>query len=278
LAQEPAQQPGPALLGAGAAQEALAQAFAAAGVQVDAGAGTLAFRASIQVRDELLEYLLVNPDGAVHESLFVTHVPADVLNAAFLALGLERGQNVEYVKKDPAPTEAEMRAGVRAFDVVPPSGDGVQLYASWREGDETYFFRIEDLVRDLQRGRTMRRHAWVYLGSRWVPGRDESQPARFAALAEGNLVCISFFAQGNTLLTGALPECVAQSSWLPNGWLLPPIGAEVQLIAARGALATLPEALAASTPLVVDAEGAEAASDGAAPRQGAAAPGQGGGR
>jgi hypothetical protein len=168
---------------------------------------------------------------------------------------------VQYVPNDPAPSEEELRAGVRAFDVVPPKGDGLHLYAAWREGDDTFFYRIEDLIRDLERGRTMRRHAWVYLGSRWVANRGGEQV--YAATAEGNLVCISFFSQGNTLLTAALPECVAQTSWLPNAWLLPPAGSDVLFVASRAPITEVPESLRDAIPTV-------------APE--AAPPGEGGGR
>jgi len=245
--QEPA---GPAPTGAAEAAAALERLFAAAGVRVDRAAGALSFGATVQVRDDLLEYLLVNPHGAVHEALFVAGVPADVLNAALLALGLERGQNVEYVQKDPQPSVEELRAGARAFDIVPPKGDGVHLYATWREGDDLFFYRIEDLVRDLDRGRTMRRHTWVYLGSRFVERRRSGGEQLFAATAEGNLACISFFSAGSTLLTAALPECVAQSSWLPNGWLLPPVGAEVLLIASRAPLLVSPPSMESAIPVV----------------------------
>ncbi len=242
---------GPAAPGTAEAAAALQAAFAAAGVRIDTEAKALSFVASVQVRDELLEYLLVNPHGAVHEALFMTGAPAEILNAALLAVGLERGENVQYVEKDPKPSEEELRAGVRAFDIVPPQGDGVLLYATWKEGDDTFFFRVEDLVRDLERGRTMRRHRWVYLGSRWIESRRNDGQPLYAAAAEGNLACISFFSQGNTLLTGALPECVAQTSWLPNGWLLPPVGAEVLLIASREPLLATPASLAAAVPTVV---------------------------
>lgn len=248
--------PGPPVPGTAEAEAALQKAFEAAGVRVDREAKAVAFRASIQVRDDLLEYLLVNPHGAVHEALFVTELPAELLNAALLTLGLERGQNVQYVEKDPKPTEEELRAGVRAFDVVPPKGEGVSLYAAWREGEDTFFFRVEDLVRDLERGRTMRRHAWVYLGSRWVESRRAGGEAVYAAAAEGNLACISFFSQGNTLLTAALPECVAQSSWLPNGWLLPPVGAEVLFVASRTALLAPPASMLGALPTVSPAPAA----------------------
>ena len=129
------------------------------------------------------------------------------------------------------------------------SGDGLYLYAAWFEGDELFFYRLEDLVRDLDRRRTLRRHRWVYLGSRMITRRSGEES--FAAALEGNLVNISFFAQGNTLLTGGLPECLAQTSWLPNAWLLPERGASVTMIFSRERLDTLPAVLRDDLPHAV---------------------------
>ena len=48
-----------------------------------------------------------------------------------------------------------------------------------------------------------------------------------AATAMGNLINVAFFSQGDTLVTAALPECVVQTGWRPNVWLLPDTGSEV---------------------------------------------------
>src|SRR5688572_33269293 len=138
------------------------------GVTLDPVGGLCAFPIDVVVRDEVLEYLLVGPAGAVHEAGFATEVPGSVLNVALLALGLELGANAEWRPKDPQPTVEEMRAGAPRFDVTPPSGDALFLYVGWKSGEETYFFRVEDLVRNLATGQSMRRHAWVYLGSQMV--------------------------------------------------------------------------------------------------------------
>ena len=87
----------------------------------------------------------------------------------------------------------------------------------------------------------MRRHRWVFLGSRMVqPRPDGDADEVFAADLEGNLINIAFFEQGNTLLTAALPECVEQTIWHPNCWLLPERGSPVELVFARERLITCP--------------------------------------
>ena len=97
-------------------------------------------------------------------------------------------------------------------------------------------------------GRTLRRHRFVYLGSRMVERRTGA--VEFAAALEGNLVNLSFFAQGNTLLTTALPECVSQKSWLPNAWLLPERGSPALLLFSRERLDRPPASLESATPEV----------------------------
>src|SRR5687768_3007182 len=60
----------------------LVEALRQQGVHLDPAAGALWIPVRIEVRDELLEYLLVGNSGATHESLFSTDVPASVLNTA----------------------------------------------------------------------------------------------------------------------------------------------------------------------------------------------------
>jgi len=234
------------------AARSLEESFEKKGIHLDLERKLCAISVRVDIRDDLLEYLLVNPKGAAHESLFTTEVVPSRLNAALLALGVERGTNAVWKERKPPPTADELRAGVLPYTVDPPQGDGFYLYAAWREKGESYFYRVEDLVRDLETGRSMRRHRWVHLGSRWVHLHKDSKDETFMADLEGNLVTIALFEQGNTLLTAALPECLKQTIWLTNAWIVPPRGAGAMLLFARERLATLPPELEAKLPEVVE--------------------------
>jgi hypothetical protein len=239
----PAPRPVPPPAGAAAQDEAaqkLAAAFAEAGIRLDLAHGLCSIPAEVLVRGDLLEYLIVNPRGAAHESAFLTEVPASRLNAALLALGAQPGTNARRKRKDPPPSQEDLRQGAPAYDVLPPEGDGFYLYAAWKVDGETHFHRMEDLVLDLRVGQTMRRHKWVYLGSRMLRLRADKPEESFAADLEGNLVNIAFFDAGNTLLTAALPECLDQTVWQANYWLLPERGSPVELVFARERLAVAP--------------------------------------
>jgi len=230
-------------------EQDLAQALSGAGVQIDVEAGACAVEALVTVTDDLLEYLLVAPHGAAHESLFTTMVDPEVLNAALLALGVQAGSNALWTLKDPPPSDAELRDGASPYEVTLPAGDGFFLYAAWREAEELFFYRVEDLVRDLGRRRSMQRHRWVYLGSRTIVRTSTKEPA-FAASVEGNLINIAFFSAGNTLLTAALEGCIQQTVWLPNAWLLPAFQSPVLFVFARRRLDVLPASLRAAVPEV----------------------------
>lgn len=225
----------------------LVETLAAEGVRLEPLAGRVSIPATVEVIDDLLEYLLVGPGGARHETVFTTQVSASVLNVGLLALGAEPGTNASWSAVEPRPSEEELRAGALPYTVVAPGGDALYLYAGWRRGEECYLYRIEDLVRDLMTGQTMRRHPWVYLGSRMLedPGGGE---ARFAADVYQNYINIAWFRDGNTLLTAALPECVEQTIWMSNAWLLPGRGEAVSIVFARERIDALDPDLVASLP------------------------------
>ncbi|MFT7670711.1 MAG: hypothetical protein ACI8X5_003422 [Planctomycetota bacterium] len=221
----------------------LEAAFAEQGIQLNLDQGLCAIPAQVCVREELLEYVLVASFGASHESLFATGVRPTVFNAALVTLGATKGTNVQWIDKDPMPTEEEIRNGASTHDVLPPTGEGFYVYVAWVEDGETYFFRLEDLITNIERGRSMRRHAWVYLGSRMIEA-EPGEPEVLVAEMEGNLVNLSYFRAGNTIFTAALPDCVYQTIWVPNAPLIPEQGSEVTMVFSRQKLRGLPVALA----------------------------------
>lgn len=221
------------------ARAALEDVLGASGFSMDWDRGVLGFPVEVLVRDELLEYVLVSENGQVHESLLVSDVPASLVNAGILALGVERGQNARLLET------------TDGYDVVPPSGDGCYFYVAWQEGDEAFLYRLEDLIANLETGRAMQRHRWVFLGSRFVEDKGEEV---FAADFTGNLMSLSYFYEGDTLFTGALEACESQTAWLANSWLLPPSRERVLFLCSKEKLSGLPERFLGELPLVTRRE------------------------
>jgi len=226
----------------------LERAFREQGIQLDVKAQACAVPAQVCIREELLEYLVVGPSGAAHEALLSTEVIPSLLNTALVALGVEPGENAQWVEVEPAPTAEEVAAGAPTHEVIAPRGDGFYLYVAWREGEERFLYRIEDLVGNLDTRRSLRRHPFVYLGSRMVRPDPEEEEV-FAADWEGNLIALSFFQAGNTVLTASVPECVSQTIFLPNTWLLPESRSQVMLVFSRKRLVELPSSLGDALPV-----------------------------
>jgi len=243
----PATPAAPSVQAAQDAQDAATELFAADGIHLDRKIGFLAVETQVQVTNELLEYLLVGAAGAAHESLLLTESTPSLINAAILSLGLNQGKNARYEAIDPPPTEEELRAGARSHDIVLPEGDGLLPYLAWREGEEIYLLRAEDAICDLAAGRSMRRHRWVYLGSRFTVLRGQEEEV-YVADVEQNLINLAFFTEGNSLATAALPECQIQTIWRANPWLVPPPGAQILLVLSKDPLTELPPELVQRLP------------------------------
>ncbi len=211
----------------------------------------------LEVTGDYLEYLLVNPHGAMHESFLSTQIGAEKLNAMMLVLGLQPGKNAQW-KSTLAPDQPTTAGGARnqpareTYQVTAPSGDAAYFYVAWFEGEERFFYRLEDLVRDLDRGRTMRRHPLVYLGS--FMGQGAEGPA-FAAAKEGNLINAALMRGGATLFTTGLVECDKQSNWLANSWLLPKRGSKLSLVVSTKVLHSAPDELLTLMPQANQGEG-----------------------
>lgn len=225
-----------------AGEAELVASLADEGIHFDPGAGLASIAATVEVDNDLLEYLLVAPGGAQHEALLATQVRPSLLNVALLGLGVEPGRNATWTPRDPPPSEEQRAQGLSPYEVREPEGDGFWLYVGWRRGDETFFLRAEDLVRNLATGQTMRRHRWVYLGSRMLPAQNGAGEV-FAADVYQNLINVSWFSDGATLVTGSLPECLEQTIWMSNAWILPPRGNAVRLVFARERLDVPPREL-----------------------------------
>ena len=230
------------------ALEQLERAFREQGIRIDIQARVCAVPAQVCIREDLLEYLVVGSAGAAHEALLSTEVTPSLLNTALVTLGVEPGQNAQWVELDPPPGPDEVAAGAPTHEVIPPHGDAFYLYVAWREGEERFLYRIEDLVGNLDTRRSLRRHPFVYLGSRMVRPDPDGEEV-FAADWEGNLIALSFFQQGNTVLTASVPECVSQTIFLPNTWLLPASRSQVMLVFSRERLTELPSSLGDALPV-----------------------------
>ena len=96
-------------------------------VRLDKNASTVTFPAKVQMDDGLLEYLLVTPQGPVHESLFVSDAAPQDIHMAMLLLGA-KGMLQQQRGKEPARIDAEYLANAPKL-----TGDRIFLSVKWTD-------------------------------------------------------------------------------------------------------------------------------------------------
>ena len=131
------------------------------GVRLDKKNRRITFPATVNQREGLIEYLLVNEKGKVHESLFSTKLLPRDIHVALLLIGLQ---------DDPKPN---------AMDRLPPSaidmaylqnapklqGPPVLLSVAWTQDGVRKEVPVENWVFNLQTKRPMTQGPWTYNGS-----------------------------------------------------------------------------------------------------------------
>ncbi|MFY9345479.1 MAG: YdjY domain-containing protein [Planctomycetota bacterium] len=205
------------------------QQFQKEGIVLDAKAGTVAIKATVNAPQDPVEYLLIHRRGKRHEAIFVTKSKPSVLNGALLMLGLSPGKNASYVEKKPAPTLEEVQAGADPIIVTPPSGTPLWMTVRWTtpEGKPVEHC-IEDMVFDLGKQKAVANCSWVYLGGRMAQ-IYKNDPEVYVADLEGNLVSICYLSPDNHLGTMVHEQARDDQNWWTTT-LVPPAETEVEFV------------------------------------------------
>lgn len=95
-------------------------------VRLDKNAATVTFPAKVQMTDGLLEYLLVSPQGPVHESLFTSEAAPQDVHMAMLLLGA-KGM-AQKGAAQPGRIDAEYLAKAPKL-----TGDRISLRVKWTD-------------------------------------------------------------------------------------------------------------------------------------------------
>ena len=96
-------------------------------VQLDKNTRTVTFPAKVQMDDGLLEYLLVSPQGPVHETLFTSEAAPQDVHMAMLLLGA-RGMVRPQSEKEPGRIDSEYLAKAPKL-----TGDRIFLSVKWTD-------------------------------------------------------------------------------------------------------------------------------------------------
>lgn len=169
-------------------------------VQFDKAKRTIAFDARVNMREGLVEYVLVHETGKIHESLFTTDAQPYHVHLACLFLS---GKN------EPA----------RDTDITGLLGDNVLVRIRWAADGVTNHVSAEELVLKLDANQPMTPGPWIYNGSRVIDGN-------FLAQRDGSFVAI--IKDPDALINNPRPGRENDEIWQAIPTKMPPLGALVR--------------------------------------------------
>lgn len=131
------------------------------GVRLDKKNRRISFPATVNQHEGLMEYLLVNEKGKVHESLLATKVLPHDIHLALLLIGMK--ENAGANSNEPVPPQAIDSSYLRAAPKL--KGTPVRLSVAWTEDGKRKEVPAEEWIFNLQTHRIMSPGPWTYNGS-----------------------------------------------------------------------------------------------------------------
>ena len=159
----------------------------------------------VNLKEGIVEYLLVTSGGKTHESVLRTDAEPHHIHVAMLLLGA-RGAGTNGLPDDPA------------LDLP---GDEVTVEIAWKTGTKERRVRAESVVLDRKRKAAMAKGDWTYTGSRI---REDG----FAAQADGSI--ISLITDVDALVNNPRPGREDDDRWLSKAKRLPEFNEPVQVV------------------------------------------------
>lgn len=172
--------------------------------KLDKQAKTVSFPATINMRDGIVEYWLVNTGGKVHESVLKTDVQPYHIHVAMLLLGAKGRPNL---------TAKERVEDKETY------GDTVALWVEWTDEKGTKVKkRAEELVNDVSRKALMTKGDWTYNGS-WI--------FNGTFVAQRELSIVSTIHDHDALINNPRPKREEDDNWTVETKAVPPINTPV---------------------------------------------------
>jgi hypothetical protein len=195
--------------------------FEIGAIRLDKNEGALTFPAKVNMTDGLVEYLMVTPQGAVHESVLISDVEPQDVHMAMLLLGA-KGMAAGQEGKAPERIDAAFLAKAPKL-----TGDRILLSVRWKDKDGKELTAPAErwLVRKIFTPKKPAKLAsaedgpWLYTGSFIYENR-------FIAQVEGAVAALVTFPSAliNNPRTGSNDDHV----WFVKTEAVPPAGTPVE--------------------------------------------------
>jgi hypothetical protein len=190
-------------------------------VRLDKNTATVTFPAKVQMDDGLLEYLLVSPQGPVHESLFTSEAAPQDVHMAMLLLGA-KGMVQKQEVKEPARIDAEYLAKAPKL-----TGDRILLRIKWTDKSgkeqltppERWIMRRIFTPKKPVKDTTAEDGPWLYTGSYFYEGK-------FIAQMDGTFAAMVTFP--GALINNPRMGSNDDHIWFVKKEAVPPVGTPVE--------------------------------------------------
>jgi hypothetical protein len=168
---------------------------------------------------DLVEYVLVTPEGSVHESLLTSEIQPTGLHFAMLLLGA-KGAGLLAPQPGQAPPgqlDAEYLRGAPRL-----KGDNLNITVKWKnkEGAEKSA-PVEDWLMHPDTGKAAPRGPWIYTGSMF--GAD----GKFLAQQQGVFICV--VTNPASLINNPRKGNDDDRVWAVNEKAVPPVDTPVEI-------------------------------------------------
>jgi hypothetical protein len=188
-------------------------------IKLDKNKRTVTFPGKLNMAKDLIEYLLVTPEGSTHESLLTAEIQPTDLQFVMLLLDA-KGAGLLAPQADAAPPgqiNAEYLKGAPRL-----KGDNVSITVSWksRDGMER-IVAIEELLMHADTKKPAERGPWIYNGSMF--GAD----GQFLAQQQGCF--ISVVTNPAALINNPRKGNDNDRIWAVNEKQSPPVGTPVEI-------------------------------------------------
>lgn len=149
-------------------------------IHLDQKARLVRFPGVLNLKDGIIEYLLVTEQGSTHESLLVSGIQPSDLHFAMLLLGA-KGSGADKTAAGEVPPG---QIDAKYLKTAPKlKGDAVAISVQWKVDGVDKTTPVEDWVFNTEKKKPMERGQWTYNGSLFNDGHFLAQiEGAFAAL------------------------------------------------------------------------------------------------
>lgn len=186
-------------------------------VIIDKKTREIRFPAVINLREGLLEFLVVHTNGKIHESLFATDVSPSHLNVAFKLLRYEASKELYRIPKEPGLLSNDFHKEPEKISAA----SRIAIRAEYEKNGVTRSIPVHEWIRHETTARAMPPTPWIY-------GGGEFYQNQFAPEQTGDIVAI--FITNSALINYSGKDNINDEVWTTLTERVPELGTKVTLV------------------------------------------------